>query len=203
MLSNLIWTTGEIPNSFTRSLICPIFKQGKKPSEECSSYRPIALTSCLSKLIERLVVTLLTYHLEHDGILSHLQSAYQRGWSTLNPLMRLISDVHLGFETKPFLRIIVTTLDLSSAFNRVDHLKLLDLFQELHIPPIYARFYKAFLLDCIFWVQYGNTKSRWAKESCGTPQGTVSSPFLFINYMEGMLRTILPTATNLGIQITM
>ena len=38
MLSNLIWTTGKIPSSFTRSLICPIFKQGMKPSEECCSY---------------------------------------------------------------------------------------------------------------------------------------------------------------------
>ena len=38
MLSNLIWTTGEISSSFTRSLICPIFKQGTKPSEECCSY---------------------------------------------------------------------------------------------------------------------------------------------------------------------
>ena len=102
-LSNLIWTTGEIPSSFTRSLICPIFKQGTKPSEECCSYRPIALTSCLSKLIERLVMTHLMYRLEHDGTISHFQSAYRRGRSTLDPLMRLISDVHLGFETKPFL----------------------------------------------------------------------------------------------------
>jgi hypothetical protein len=52
--------------------------------------------------------------------------------------MRLIADVHLGFETKPFLRTVVTTLDLSSAFNRVDHLKLLDLFDKLGIPPVYG-----------------------------------------------------------------
>jgi hypothetical protein len=53
-LSNLIWTTGEIPSSFTRSIICPIYKQGNKPSKECSSYHPIALASCLCKLIELL-----------------------------------------------------------------------------------------------------------------------------------------------------
>ena len=51
-LSNLIWTTGKILSSFTCSLICPIFKQGTKPSEECCSCQPIALISCLSKLIE-------------------------------------------------------------------------------------------------------------------------------------------------------
>jgi hypothetical protein len=117
--------------------------------------------------------------------------------------MRLISDVHLGFETKPFLRTVVTTLDLSSAFNRVDHLKLLDLFDKLGIPPVYGRFYRSFLSNRIFKVRYRNHTSQWAKESCGTPQGTVSSPFLFIIYMEGMLRTIMPTANRLGIQVAM
>ena len=92
------------------------------------------------------------YCLEHDGTISHFQSAYHRGHSTLDPLMQLISDVHLGFETKPFLQTIVTTLDLTSAFNHDDHLKLLDLFNQLHIPPIYAQFYKAFLSNCIFHV---------------------------------------------------
>ena len=72
------------------------------------------------------------YRLEHNGTISHFQSAYRRGRSTLDPLMHLISDVHLGFETKPFLQTIVTTLYLTSAFNCVDHLKLLDLFHQLH-----------------------------------------------------------------------
>jgi hypothetical protein len=59
-LANLIWLTGEMPSSFLCSVIIPILKPDKPP-EETRSYRPVALTSCLSKLIEHLVVHRLTY----------------------------------------------------------------------------------------------------------------------------------------------
>jgi hypothetical protein len=72
-LANRIWELGELPSSFRCSIIIPILEEGKPP-KECLSYQPIALASILSKLIERLVVTHLTYRLEHDGILSAIQS---------------------------------------------------------------------------------------------------------------------------------
>jgi len=84
--------------------------------------------------------------------------------------MQLESDVMLGFEANPHLRIIVATLDLTSAFNRVDHLELLNIFRELCIPPIYGRFYHVFLHNHIFQVRCRNHFSKWKKESCGSPQ---------------------------------
>jgi len=104
----------------------------------------------LSKLIERLVVTRLTYRLEQNGILSAVQSGFRRGRSTTDPLMRLVSDVMLGFEAQPHLRTVVASLDLASAFNRVDHVHVLNIFQELGIPPVYGCFYHGFLQDRIF-----------------------------------------------------
>ena len=47
-----------------------------KDAEDAASYRPIALTSSLSKLIEHLIVNQLTPHLECDGVLSAVQSAF-------------------------------------------------------------------------------------------------------------------------------
>jgi hypothetical protein len=55
-LTNCIWELGELPSSFTCSIILPILKPGKPPQDP-ASYCPIALTSILSKLIEQLVVT--------------------------------------------------------------------------------------------------------------------------------------------------
>ena len=156
----MAWQTGEIPSSFTRSIVIPILKPNK-PAKELKSYRPIALTSCLSKLIEKLVVTRLSYRLEHDRL-----------------------------EAKPHLRTLTARLDLTSACNRVDHLRLLKIFTDLHIPPVYARFYRSFLHNRIFQVHYRGIQTTWAKESCGTPQGTVSSPLLFLIYMESMLRNV-------------
>jgi len=93
----------------------------------------------------------------------------------------------LGFEAKPHLRTVVASLDLSSAYNRVDHDELLNIFCKLNIPPVYGLFYKGFLEDRIFRVRCGNAFSKWKKESCGTPQGTISSPLLFLIYMEDFL----------------
>jgi potassium voltage-gated channel Eag-related subfamily H protein 8 len=65
-LVNCIWETGILPSSFRKSIVLPFLKPDR-PADECKSYRPIALTSCLCKLVERLVVTRLSYHLETTG----------------------------------------------------------------------------------------------------------------------------------------
>eukprot|EP00957_Ditylum_brightwellii_P040009 3028149-Ditylum_brightwellii.AAC.1 len=50
------------------------------------------------------------------------------------------------------------------------------IFKDLGIPPVFAKFYRGFLLDRRFKVVINNTKSKSTKEGCGSPQGTVSSP---------------------------
>jgi hypothetical protein len=113
----------------------PFLKPDKQP-ELCSSYRPIALTSILGKLIKRLVVTRLQYRLEQDGILSVIQSRFRRGRCSTDSLMQLVSDIMLDFEAKPHEPTVAVKLDLASAFSRVDHVHLLNLFKELSIPSV-------------------------------------------------------------------
>ena len=124
-LANLIWETGELPQSFRKSNVVPVFKGGTKSSKQLSSYRPVALTSCLCKLVERLVLNRLTHHLETNQKLHFVQSAFRSGRSTLDPLMRMVSDINEGFEKNPFLRTLAVKLELKSAYNSVDHLHLL------------------------------------------------------------------------------
>lgn len=170
---------------------------------EPTSYRPIALTSCLSKLIERLVTTRLVYRLESNNILSHYHSGFRQARSTADPLMRLIGEVHLGFQQHPSLRTVLAQLDLKSAYNRVDHWLLLHTMTKLNIPPVYIQFYKGFLSLRSFKVRCGKRVSRSANERCGVPQGAVSSPFLFVIYMEDMLRTVLPEAESKNIRLAL
>jgi len=200
--ANLIWTTGAMPRSFLRSYIVPILKPGK-PGTEPKSYRPIALTSALSKLVERLVINRLTPELERRGVLMHWQSGFRTNRSSVDPLMQLVSDIHLGFQQKPALCTVLAKLDLSSAYNRVEHTHLLDLFRQLGLPPIFARFYHGFLHDRCFRVRYNQQFSRWAHEFCGCPQGAVSSPILFDIYVNALLRHIDPIARALHIRTPM
>jgi hypothetical protein len=128
--------------------------------------------------------------LEHDHVFSAFQSGFHIGRSTDDPIARLISAVHLGFQAKQ--HTVAVFLDLQSAFNRVEHTQLLRIFEDLVIPPMYGCFYKAFLNNRIFRVRVGDTMSSWVKESCGSPQGTISSPLLFIIYAESLLQCITP-----------
>ena len=143
------------------------------------------------------------YYIESNGIFQHVQSAYRVARSTLDHLMQLVADINNGFNQNPFFRTLAVKLGQTSAFNKVKHDGLLDAMEELTIPPCYGNFYKGFLWDRRFRVRIGNMLSRLARESCGSPQGTVSSPWLFNIYMEPMLRYVVPIATRHQINIGM
>ena len=64
---NLSWSTHTFPSAWKQSTIIPILKSGK-PSDSPSSYRPISLTSCTSKLFERMVLGRLTYRVIHRSV---------------------------------------------------------------------------------------------------------------------------------------
>ncbi len=61
--------------------------------------------------------------------------------------MRIIDDVNNGFNQQPFLRKLSTQLDLTSAFNRVEHISLLKIMDEIGVPSFLGLFYCGFLND--------------------------------------------------------
>ena len=69
-------------------------KPGK--DQQCvESYRPISLTNCACKIIERLVNTRLRYYLEANNLLDPFQSGFRGQHSTADNIARLISDVQI------------------------------------------------------------------------------------------------------------
>ena len=60
---NKIWETGILPRSWKISIIIPVQKPLKDPLQP-TSYRPIALTSCLCKLMEKIINSRLVWYLE-------------------------------------------------------------------------------------------------------------------------------------------
>jgi len=145
-LFNLIWKSDTLTRLFKNSNIITIYKGGNKPKFELKSYRSIALTSYLYKLIERLVINSLVYYIEKNKLFKYVQLAHYIAYSTLDPLMRLVANINKNFNLKPFNRTLAMQLDLISAFNYVEHEKLLSIIDDLNIPPYFRKFCKGFLI---------------------------------------------------------
>ncbi len=79
---NKIWTEGKLPSIWKEAVVIPIRKPGKDPTNP-TSYRPIALTSNLCKIMERMIADRLTYVLEKRGLLANCQSGFRKGRSTI------------------------------------------------------------------------------------------------------------------------
>ena len=97
---NYIWTTGKFPEDWTLATIITIPKPGKDPAEP-NNYRPITLTSCLCKTLERMINKRLTWFLESNNHISRFKSGFRSDRSTTDNLVRLetfICDVFIKKE---------------------------------------------------------------------------------------------------------
>ena len=97
---NHIWLTQDFPTSWETAIIIPVTKPGKLLTDP-GSYRPIALTSCLCKTMERMVNSRLTWYLERHMIITEYQSGFRRCRYTVDNLVTLetsITDAFVGIK---------------------------------------------------------------------------------------------------------
>jgi len=134
--------------------------------------------------MERMVCARLRYHLDSSRSLSLYQAGFSKGKSTLEPILRLVNSVHKGFLKKQKSGAVL--IDLSRAFDKVDHHLLLMEFVRLQIPSVFGRWFHAFLRDRRYTVSYGTAESRPCRFSLGVPQGSGSGPLLFIIFMDNL-----------------
>ena len=92
-------------------------------TSDVGSYRPIANLSVLSKLFERVVAAQIWNHLQSFDLLPSTQSGFRPGFSTETAILRVISDILAAVDRGDFAALVL--LDLSTAFNTVDHAVLL------------------------------------------------------------------------------
>jgi hypothetical protein len=83
-------------------VVCPILKKNKDASD-AKSYRPIALSSTITKTYERLIKNRLDWWLEHNKLLPKFQHGYRKGQSSLENLTRLTTDIQLSYSNNMFL----------------------------------------------------------------------------------------------------
>ena len=123
-LVNLSLSQGVFRDAFKQAIISPLLKKLTLPKNELKNYCPVSGLNFLSKPIERVVAFQLKSHLDANGLVNNFQSAYKEGHSTETALLKIKDDIHLSLsEGKPSALVL---LDLSAAFNTIDHSLLLN-----------------------------------------------------------------------------
>lgn len=176
VLFNTSLCSGSVPVEWKKGIICPILKPGKD-SAQTSSYRPIAMLSCLGKLMERVIQKRLEFFLESNHVFTANQSGFRKCRGTTDILATLKSEITKTFENREIT--VVAYLDLQSAYDGVWHAGLLKKLKMLNIDPYLYKWLEDYLSERSTKVRVGASTSRSALLKAGLPQGAVLSPMLF------------------------
>jgi hypothetical protein len=115
-LLNSMLQTAYVPEHWKKASIIPILKPGK-PSAKPKSYRPISLTSCLGKIMERIINKRLSWLLEKNGKRLKKQAGFRKGRSTMDKIISLDHYIRHGFNQPKSLNNYTVFLDISKAFD--------------------------------------------------------------------------------------
>ena len=171
-----IWETGEFPESWELATIVPIPKPGKDHAEP-TNYRPIALTSCICKTLERMINTRLVWYLEFNNLLSPVQSGFRSERSTNDNLVRLETFIRDAFVKKE--HVVAVFFDLEKAYDTTWKYGILRDLHEFGVKGRLANFLESFLANRSIQVRVGLTLSDTFGLSQGVPQGSILSTTLF------------------------
>ena len=158
---------GEVPSRWKEAHIVPIHKKGSKAI--MANFRPVALTSVICKVFEKIICAAILSFLTRNGLISPQQHGFVRGRSSLTNILlcleRWTSILDSGNS------IDVAYFDYSKAFDKVSHRLLFVKLKAYGIDGRLLVWLKAYLWDQR--VVVGNAKSSWLEVVSGTTQGTV------------------------------
>ena len=135
----------------------------------------------ISKLTEKVVASQLVDYVMRNDLDETFQSAYKQLHSTKTALVRVNNDILVALDNHQ--SVILLLLDLSAAFDTVDHGILLDrLSHRFGICGLALSWFKSYLSYRFQFVEIRGEKSSHQPLTCGVPQGSVSGPILYLLY---------------------
>ena len=181
---NISTRTSTIPDIWKKSVVIPLLKPNK-PSNVSDSYRPVSLLCPAIKILERLLLPTLTEKLE----VPVFQHGFRKSHSTVTALNEFNTQVATGFNqtrSKRPDRTVLLQIDLSKAFDMVNHDKLLKDLEDTNLPPCLKRWFCCYLKGRQSTVNFRNQTSKHRNIRAGVPQGAVTSPILFNFYLRNL-----------------
>ena len=170
------------------AIIIPLLKPRTLPSD-VASFWPISLTSCVVKLLERIIADWLYYIAESNNLFSHFQAGFCRGRSCEDQILWIVQAIEYEFQHRLTQRSVLTLLDFSKAYHTIRQGKLLLCMLEAGVPMTFIHWLCSFLTKRRARVQLHNACSSSRRFNQGLPQGSVLVPLLFLFYINNLVET--------------
>ena len=184
VIINQSLNTGIFPDSLKIAKITPIFK--KENPHITDNYRPISLLPSISKIFEKVVYTQIYDYFTENNLLYDSQYGFRKFHSTEFAALEMTDKISTQLDEGKLPMAIF--LDLSKAFDTIDHKILIDKLSYYGISGNSLNWFQSYLSNRKQFVDYNGELSSYANVTTGVPQGSILGPLLFIIYMNDVVK---------------
>jgi hypothetical protein len=174
---NYFFCHNVFPSQWRVAIVVPIPKPGKD-HRQATNFRPISLTSCLCKLLEKMVNTRLMWYLERGGFINKAQSGFRRNRSTADHIATIENDIQTAISNK--CHTIAVFFDLKKAYDTAWRRGIMRNLFDYGMRGNLPIFIDNFLIDRIIKVRNDDVLSDSFPLREGVPQGSVLSCTCFL-----------------------
>ena len=168
-------------------MVTPIPKTNVK-STKPEDWRPISQISLPGKLLERIIHNQLYNYVQLNNILSPNQFGFRKGLSTSLAIFEVLKELYANWNEKVFSGCMF--IDFSRAFDSINHKILFQKLELYGLDEILLSFFKSYMGNRTQCTTVNGHTSNREKVTCGTVQGSILGPLLFIIYINDLFTSI-------------